>query len=121
MTGNTVLFCLRSQVLQPELFLLTFSIVGFPSSTKRQQRQQSGVDVNGNVNVRGRKGRRSEAVVAEQSVGQVVKAARHLASQLSSSGEARQEEEWQRREMTRETGELGLKDESLSGVRGDHL
>ena len=56
---------------------------------QRQQRQQSG----GHVSVRGRQSRRSEAAVAEQSVGQAVKAARHLSSQLSRSGVVRQDEE----------------------------
>lgn len=81
---------------------------------QRQQRQQSG----GKVSVRGRQSRRSEAAVAQQWVGQAVRAvraARRLASQLSSSGVARQEEGRRRREVTKEAGELGLKDKSLSG------
>lgn len=80
---------------------------------QRQQRQQSG----GNVSVGGRRSR-SEAAVAQQWVGQAVRAvraARRLASQLSSSGVARQEEGRRRREVTKEAGELGLKDKSLSG------
>lgn len=62
----------------------------------------------GKARVSVRQSRRPEAAGAEQSA--AGKAVRYLASQLSSSGVVRQEEGWRRREMTRETGELRIKD-----------